>query len=751
MCGRRIAHIQTHKMMTKNILFSALSLILTLDLTAQTLNQAANWPNSNWTVPANGYNPSGFTKDPRSTSQFSFDDDGAGLASIDNIWAASPTIDLTATFNANERSLEASFAIIFTSNTNADNIQLQYFDADLAQWFLWEALTPDPLAAFDAYRTCTSQNQFNSAALDISGFTATQLSGFKYRINYNDNGGWEYGYCINSPTIRSIVSCIKPSALGASNVTSTSADLGWTENNGAGAWDLELVASGASPTGTPSAANISTNPYSATGLTPSTAYDFYVRAKCGGGNGDSGWEGPFTFTTTAPPCADPSALMTSNITHDQAELSWTENGSATIWDIELITIGSTPSGSPTNPGTSNPFSATGLSPNTGYEFYVRADCGNGTSDWIGPMTFQTVSPPCNDPSDLGANNMTSDGAELFWTENGTAGVWNLKIVAAGSTPPVAPSITGASNPHVASGLSSSTAYDFYVQSDCGNGDTSNFIGPFTFTTLAGCDAPSDLGATNIFSNSAELFWTENGTSTAWEIELIPAFTSPSGVATASVGTNPYQYTNLTSSTSYDYYVRAMCGQSESSWTGPFNFITPPTPNCVDPSDLGATNIGDLDATLFWTENGQATMWDIEVLTSGSTPTGTPTIPNTTNPSQASGLTPGQAYEFYVRSICGGVTSNWVGPFEFNTTAMLEEPEFETFRIYPNPGKGKYYLEGNWEESVNIRIFDSRGTLVKAYTTSQKKILLNLEESGSGVYLVTVKTGSAVSRHRIIQR
>src|SRR5690606_38390580 len=43
------------------------------------------------------------------------------------------------------------------------------------------------------------------------------------------------------------------------------------------------------------------------------------------------------------------------------------------------------------------------------------------------------------------------------------------------------------NPEPITGLSPSTAYEFYVQADCGGSGTSAWVGPFAFTTL--CSAP----------------------------------------------------------------------------------------------------------------------------------------------------------------------------------------------------------------------------------------------------------------------
>jgi len=62
------------------------------------------------------------------------------------------------------------------------------------------------------------------------------------------------------------------------------------------------------------------------------------------------------------------------------------------WDIELGTAGFIPTGIPTITGTlTNPHNLTGLTANTSYDFYVRADCGLDSSIWIGPFNFTT---PC---------------------------------------------------------------------------------------------------------------------------------------------------------------------------------------------------------------------------------------------------------------------------------------------------------------------------------------------------------------------
>jgi hypothetical protein len=92
------------------------------------------------------------------------------------------------------------------------------------------------------------------------------------------------------------VTCQAPSALTATSITGTTANLGWTEAGTATNWDIEWGASGFTPTGTPTITGTTSNPNNLTGLTRGTAYSFYVRANCGGGD-LSTWSGPYTFTT----------------------------------------------------------------------------------------------------------------------------------------------------------------------------------------------------------------------------------------------------------------------------------------------------------------------------------------------------------------------------------------------------------------------------------------------------------------------
>ncbi len=121
----------------------------------------------------------------------------------------------------------------------------------------------------------------------------------------------------------------------------------------------------------------------------------------------------------APSCPAPSNLNATNILTTQADFGWTENGSATIWNIEVGAPGFTPGTSTYIQAytgiTSNPYTGIGLTASSNYDFYVQADCGTReTSNWAGPEAFSTPSLPSGlSAGDISFTAMNADGDDDF--------------------------------------------------------------------------------------------------------------------------------------------------------------------------------------------------------------------------------------------------------------------------------------------------------------------------------------------------
>lgn len=285
----------------KKITLLTFLLCLYLPSNAQVLNQSAGWPNPAWTVTGSySTDPLAYEASPLTTANFAFDDDDAGMNHEDNIAAESPVTDLTPAFNANELSIKvtAQYGYRFLDD---DVLQFEYWDADAAAWVAWSTISGNynDFAITDNWCTLP-KTALSSSELNISAFTPTQLSGFRYRISYNDSiaaSDWNWGFCFNAPVIKSIA-CGVPSQGTASNATLTTVDLSWV-SGGANNAEIVVQAVGA---GVPADANdtgvnVVGTTYTAEGLTQSSFYEFYVRDECNLDTSFSDWSGPFYFNT----------------------------------------------------------------------------------------------------------------------------------------------------------------------------------------------------------------------------------------------------------------------------------------------------------------------------------------------------------------------------------------------------------------------------------------------------------------------
>ncbi len=175
---------------------------------AQTLNQPANWPNANWTLNAiahTGATAQDVEADPTTDANFAYDDDDTGMSSHDEIAAESPVIDVTAAHTAGENILHILGDYVYNNIDNDEYLAIEYWDADASAWNLFYQFPNAETAGAPTDNYCGGTPASYDATFDVSAFTATQLSGFKYRFIYNDDttggNGWKWGFCFSSPTL----------------------------------------------------------------------------------------------------------------------------------------------------------------------------------------------------------------------------------------------------------------------------------------------------------------------------------------------------------------------------------------------------------------------------------------------------------------------------------------------------------------------------------------------------------------------
>ena len=98
------------------------------------------------------------------------------------------------------------------------------------------------------------------------------------RSNCGSDGFSNY-ISISFTTLKPVVLCNAPTDLDLQNISSTTATIGWSENNES-AWEIEYGPVGFT-IGTGTVIQTSQSTYQITGLQPATTYEIYVRANCG--------------------------------------------------------------------------------------------------------------------------------------------------------------------------------------------------------------------------------------------------------------------------------------------------------------------------------------------------------------------------------------------------------------------------------------------------------------------------------------
>ena len=126
-----------------------------------------------------------------------------------------------------------------------------------------------------------------------------------------------------------------------------------------------------------------TNSYDFTGLPANTNYEFYVVGVCDSNNSSSPSSIRTFSTHWVEPCQSVTGVAASNVTQTEATLSW---AGGTEWDVAIVN-------GATIRTTNNPYTFTGLTPNTTYDVLVRNVCdaaNQNFSEWSDTVTFTTL-------------------------------------------------------------------------------------------------------------------------------------------------------------------------------------------------------------------------------------------------------------------------------------------------------------------------------------------------------------------------
>lgn len=409
--------------------------------------------------------------------------------------------------------------------------------------------------------------------------------------------------------------CPFPVNLATTGQTNNSVDLSWT-TGGATNWQIEYGPAGFTP-GTGTLINVATNPYTVTGLSPSTTYDFYVRDSCGLGD-VSDWEGPLTQNTN---CGTIIAPYFQNFDNNFDEGTGAANTGSTIdpcWTRNPVTgyhWGGGQGGTPT--GTTGPSG----DHTTGNGNYVYAE-----ASFTNPGLTAELETPDIDLSPLTVPELR------FWYHMLGANMGDLQVdIYDGTTWNTnVDQIVGDQGNQWFERIINLSAYagqTIKIRFVAATGTTPTQFGDIAIDDLQideapSCPDPSALTASTISNNSITLSWTTGG-ATNWQIEYGPAGFTPGTGTVVSVTNNPYTITGLTASTAYSFYLRDSCGAGDvSAWIGPLDVSTFSCPNgCIFNLRL-TDSFGD-----GWDAQG-GNQHDVEVSLNQTAPTSY-TLPNGT--------------------------------------------------------------------------------------------------------------------------
>ena len=370
-----------------------------------------------------------------------------------------------------------------------------------------------------------------------------------------------------------------------------------------------------------------------------------------------------------PTCFAPTNLTVSDLSNDEATITWSENSNATTWDIAYGPRGFNPDNAgeaiKTISFVTNPATITELTESTSYDVYVRSDCGDEMSAWSAALFLRTTQIPAELPYRC---DFEGDEENAAWIlSNGTqTNKWHIGELA--TTPKGSKSLYISDN---------DTAHSY--------SNTASYV--YAMRTL-------DLSTAGVYELSFD--WRSNGENNA---DLMRVFLLPSTISPAAGAFyNMNGYNNAEPGDWMD--IGGGMLQLNDTWAhkdiqftidnpsiynlvifwknnnltlnqspGAIDNIAIERLTCFVPSNIAITHVDNTEATIAWNK-GDATDWEVLYGEQGfAIGSKNPVALNDTTYTMTN-LTPNfTSYEVYVRTICEDDNSRWEGPIFFNTSQL----------------------------------------------------------------------------------
>ncbi|WP_053975935.1 fibronectin type III domain-containing protein [Mangrovimonas xylaniphaga] len=343
--------------------------------------------------------------------------------------------------------------------------------------------------------------------------TATNSSPL-IRVYTAPYSGWQVGHEVFIDNVSILVadsqSPSSPSNLVASNLTSTSLDLGWTAStDNIGVVDYEVFQDGQSIGF--SGGDLS---FPVGNLAAGTEYSFTIIALDAANNASPASTELLVTTLSAiditPPTA-PTNLVSNNLTATSLDLGWTAStDNVGVVNYEVFQEGQSIGFSDGTPS----FSVGNLTEETEYSFTVVAiDEAGNTSPASTELLVTTLPLPDtiapSSPTGLIASNISTNSFDLTWTAStDDVGVVDYEVFRNGQSI----GLSGGGLAFLVGNLTANTEYTITVIAIDAAGNTSPASTELLVTTLESSDVtppsvPTGLISSNLTANSFDLGWT----------------------------------------------------------------------------------------------------------------------------------------------------------------------------------------------------------------------------------------------------
>ena len=389
----------------------------------------------------------------------------------------------------------------------------------------------------------------------------TGENGFIALRNVVTSSAYNYVY-IDDVTLEERPSCVKPIELEATSATTSSVTLTWTAQGEETEWEIAYGLPGFDPDSTTDVVTAYSVPFEVSGLNTSTLYQFYVRAICDGFD-QSAWSAPKQASTAC----------------DLIDLPYTENFNA-------YTTTATTSAPSNYPDDIMPLCWTFLNRSTSSSTYpiayvssssvyaVSGNCLFFKSSSTTPI--YAVLPAFTDALNTAQITFTyrNEGVSTY---NGTLSLGymtdNMDANTFVELATYPQTTTHTEITEVLNSLPDSAAYLAFKYTGGSNNNYYLGLDNIYVEIIPTCPHPTDLSVTGATTSSVTLTW-EAGDETAWEVVYgAPGFDVETATPIAA-NSNPFTVTNLNASTSYEFYVRALCTATDySTWSEPITYNT----------------------------------------------------------------------------------------------------------------------------------------------------------------------------------